>query len=79
MSFSSLNCTQEFVLVMTIFYGMVPLALLILAQTFFFVNARPDEEGQATSPLESLFDSPQLSVSRKFKAIAQQNTPCSLY
>ena len=55
---------------------MVPLALLILAQTFFFFfNARPDEEGQATPPLESLFDSPQLSVSRKFKSIAQQNTP----
>ena len=60
---------------------MVPLALLILAQAFFkfiflfFFNERPDEEGQATSPLESLFDSPQLLVSQKFKSIAQQYTP----
>ena len=59
---------------------MVQLALLILAQAFFLVlffvfNARPDEEGQATFPLESLSDLPQLSVSRKFKSIAQQNTP----
>ena len=46
---------------------------------FFFFIARPDEEGQATSPLESLFDSPQLSVYRMFKSIAQQNTPCRLY
>ena len=33
---------------------------------FFVFNARPDEEGQATFPLESLSDLPQLSVSRKF-------------
>ena len=46
---------------------------------FFFFYARPDKEGQATSPLESLFHFPQLSVSRKFKSIAQQNTPCRLY
>ena len=29
----------------------------------------------STSPLESFFDSPQLSVGRKSKSIAQQNTP----
>ena len=40
-----------------------------------FLNARLGEEGQATSPLESFFDSPQLLVSRKCKSIAQQNTP----
>ena len=49
-----------------------------ISDFFFFVNARPDEEGQAISPLESLFDSPQLSVSRKLQDIAQQNTLCRL-
>ena len=60
---------------MGLFYGMVPLVLLILAyRATVFYNARPGEEGQATSPLESFVDSPQLSVSRNSKSIAQ-NTP----
>ena len=85
MSFSSLNCTKcishqgicngnDHLL----WHGTTGL-INPSPGVFFFLNTRPDEEGQATSPLESLFDSPQLSVRRKFKLIARQNTPCRLY
>ena len=68
--------TEEFVFSMSHFlrHGTTCFINPRLQRRGFFLTRDPVRRGRQ-SPLESFFDSSQLSVSRRCKSIAQHNTP----